>query len=131
MTNCLLLLAALILQDSGSGMAVNANERVCYGFSMNYIIDCRYSLNRKCNYAMQHAGLSRYPPDMSLMLSFSFPQSFPPSLYPCSSINESLPFFTTLQNILSGSSSCGETLHAPLASAKSLYISIWSTSSKH
>lgn len=130
MTNCLLLLAALILQDSGSGMAVNANERVCYGFSMNYIIDCRYSLNRKCNYAMRHAGLSRYPPDMSLMLLFSFPQSFPPSLCPCPSINEALPLSPALQNLLPGSNSLGETRDAPLAALMSHTSAAESTSSR-
>lgn len=130
MTNCLLLLAALILQDSGSGIAVNANERVCYGFSMNYIIDCRYSLNRKCNYAMRHAGLSRYPPDMSLMLLFSFPQSFPPSLCPCPSINEVLPLSPTLQNLLPGSNSLGETRDAPLAALMSHTSAAESTSSR-
>lgn len=105
MTNCLLLLAALLLQDSGLGMVVNANESVCYGFSKNYIIDCRYSLNRKCNYAMRHAGLSCYPPDMSLMLSFSFPQSLPPSFCTCPSINEAIFLSPTLQNLLPVSNS--------------------------
>ncbi len=95
MTNCLLLLAALILQDSGSGMAVNANQRVCYCFSMNYIIDCRYSLDRKCNYAMWHARLSRYPTDMSLMF-FLFP-SIPASLpvHPSVKLSPSLPHSKT------------------------------------
>lgn len=105
MTNCLLLLAALILEDSSSGMAVNANERVRYGFSMNYIIDCRYSLNRKCNYAMRHAGLRRYLPDMSLMLPFAFPQSLSPSLSLCSSIIETRRLALILQHSLPESKS--------------------------
>lgn len=121
MTNCLLLLAALILQDSSSGMAVNANERVCYGLSMNYIIDCRYSLNRKCNYAMRHARLSRYPPDMSLTLLVSFPQSFPTCLCPCPFINEALPLSPALQNLLPGSNSLGETWDASLAALRRLH----------
>lgn len=125
MTNCLLLLAALILQDSGSAMALNANERVRYGFSMNYIIDCRYSLNRKCNYAMRHAGLSRYPPDMSLKLSFSFPQSLPPSLCPCPSINEAVSLSPALRNLLPASNSVGATGDAPLAALRSRYLGRW------
>ncbi|KAF5904571.1 Ribosomal protein L11 methyltransferase [Clarias magur] len=49
---------------------MNTDASAHYGFSMNYIIDCRCAPNTKCNYVMRRAKLSHYPPNMSLMLSF-------------------------------------------------------------